>query len=451
MSISNRKETVLLFLGDIFFFLLALYATLIIRYGRFPSQDILLLHLTPFALLFLVWVLVFYIVGLYDKHTGILKGRLPTIILNAQIANSLLAVAFFYFIPYFGITPRTNLFLYLFISFGLILIWRSRGIEFLGIRRRQKALLIGSGEEMKELKDEVNSNNRYNLTFVSSVDLQEIDDLDIQEDIINKIYSEGITTVVVDLKNEKVERLLPHLYNLIFSRVHFIDIYRVYEDIFDRVPLSLLQYSWFLENISHEKASVLYDYLKRAMDVVLASLLSIPTLVIFPIVALAIKIEDGGPIFITQDRVGQNNKPVRIYKFRSMTGNDHGNYMGGQTTLQETRVGSFLRKARIDELPQLWSVFRGDLSLIGPRLELPALVKQYLVDVPYYNIRHLIKPGLSGWAQIYHEHHPHHGTAVRETKVKLSYDLYYIKNRSLMLDVKIALRTLNVLLSRSGA
>jgi lipopolysaccharide/colanic/teichoic acid biosynthesis glycosyltransferase len=116
-----------------------------------------------------------------------------------------------------------------------------------------------------------------------------------------------------------------------------------------------------------------------------------------------------------------------------------------------TRVGKFLRTTRIDELPQLWNVFRGDLSLIGPRPELPELVKLYEKEIPYYNIRHLLKPGLSGWAQLYHKNHPHYRPDVSETRVKLSYDLYYIKNRSLLLDLKIALKTIKTLLSRSGA
>ena len=115
-----------------------------------------------------------------------------------------------------------------------------------------------------------------------------------------------------------------------------------------------------------------------------------------------------------------------------------------------TRVGNYLRKTRIDELPQLWNVIRGDLSLIGPRPELPHFVELYDREIPYYNIRHLITPGLSGWAQTHHDQHPHHEADTTETKNKLSYDLYYIKNRSLMLDVKIALLTIRTLLSRSG-
>jgi len=210
-----------------------------------------------------------------------------------------------------------------------------------------------------------------------------------------------------------------------------------------------LRYNWFLENIS-TSPSPLYDFLKRLMDIILSFVLGIISLLAYPFVYIAIKFEDGGALFIIQERIGKNNQPIRIMKFRTMTGNDNGMYVSGVTTLRETRVGAFLRKTRIDELPQLWNVLQGHLSLIGPRPELPALVKKYEAEIPYYNIRHLIKPGLSGWAQIYHDNHPHHAEAVLATKEKLSYDLYYIENRSFFVDLKIALRTLQKLVSRSG-
>ena len=115
-----------------------------------------------------------------------------------------------------------------------------------------------------------------------------------------------------------------------------------------------------------------------------------------------------------------------------------------------TRVGNLLRKTRLDEFPQLWNVLKGDISLIGPRPEFPDAVKHYTDEIPYYNVRHLIKPGLSGWAQIYQEQHPHHGVDTFRTADKLSYDLYYIKNRSFLLDIKIALRTVKTLASIAG-
>jgi lipopolysaccharide/colanic/teichoic acid biosynthesis glycosyltransferase len=132
-----------------------------------------------------------------------------------------------------------------------------------------------------------------------------------------------------------------------------------------------------------------------------------------------------------------------------MTGSDEGEDVL-QSKHEVTKVGRFLRKTRLDELPQLWSVVRGDQSLIGPRPELPELVKHYAERIPYYNTRHLIKPGLSGWAQIHDYDVPRKGADVERTKRKLSYDLYYVKNRSLLLDVHVALKTIKALVSRSG-
>jgi len=447
--VSRKKEIFILLLGDILAFIIALYATLIIRYGEFPSKETFYEHLAPFAVLFVVWISTFFIAGLYNKHTLILKNKIASIILNAQVANTVMAVLFFYLIPYFGITPKTNLFIYLFFSFNFIVLWRMYGYEHLNIRKKQPALLIGSGDELKELKEEINNNTRYNLNLISSIDLEEIDGLDIRDEIVGKVYSEDVTDIIVDLHNEKVEQLLPHLYNLLFSRIRFVDMHKVYEDIFDRIPLSLVRYSWFLENISTTRRFT-YDALKRITDTVLGGMLGVLSLIVYPLVWLAILFDDSGSLFIVQPRIGKNNRMIYIIKFRSMLRNDNGVYTQTDKENRITRVGAFLRKTRIDELPQLWNVFLGDLSLVGPRPELPDLVKVYEREVPYYNVRHLIKPGLSGWAQLYHDNHPHHQSDVSETRVKLSYDLFYIKNRSFILDIKIALRTAAILLSRRG-
>ena len=447
MILSSKREPIILLLGDIVSFCVALWLTLLVRYFALPSSELWASHIVPFAILFIVWIVIFFIAGLYEKHTLILKSKLAATILNAQILNSALAAVFFYIIPYFGITPKTTLFIDLFISFALIQYWRLYIFPFFETKKREKALLIGSGSEMEELKAEVNDNSRYNLQFVSSVDLDSMNNIDFDGEVLSRIYSEGVHVIVADFKNEKVEALLPKLYNLIFSKVKFIDMHKVYEDIFDRIPLSLVKYGWFLENIS-TSVQKSYDIGKRLMDIVLSFVLGLLSLIFYPFVWIAIKIEDRGSLFFIQERVGQNNKIVKVVKFRSLA--EHSDEGGIAKDPKPTKVGQFVRKTRIDELPQLWNVFRGDLSMIGPRPEIPALVKLYEKEIPYYNIRHLIKPGLSGWAQIYHREHPHHSADTMETKNKLSYDLYYIKNRSITLDLKVALRTLKVLLSREG-
>jgi exopolysaccharide biosynthesis polyprenyl glycosylphosphotransferase len=451
--ISSRKETFFLMLGDVLCFYIALFAALFIRYQDIPNGRLLSIHLMPFTILFAIWILVFFIAGLYEKQTILLKKRLPGVIFNSQIANSILAALFFYALPGFQIAPKTNLFLVLALSFILIVYWRKRSQSLFVARKRESALLIASGSEMRELEREVSANPRYSFDFASAIDLDSVESVDVWHEIAKRISSRQYGMIVADFTSDKLMPLLPDLYHLLFTNVRFVEMHGLYEDIFNKIPLSLVRHSWFLENVSTEPKQI-YDALKRGMDVMLALILMVVTSPFYIAVWIAIKLDDRGPIFIVQERVGKGGVPIRIVKFRSMTMNDQGIYdsakNNGEGANAVTRVGGFLRRSRIDELPQLWNVLRGDLSLIGPRPELPALAAAYEKEIPYYNVRHLLKPGLSGWAQLYHDNHPHHEEAVQATREKLSYDLYYVKNRSFLLDLKIALRTVQTLLSRSG-
>ncbi len=448
MKVVNKKEPWLLLLGDIVIFTVSLWLSLLVRFGEAPSGQLFSDLLLPFSILFVIWCLVFFIAGLYEKHTILFKRRLPTRIINTQIFNSFLAVVFFYFVPYFGVTPKVILFIYIVISLTLISIWRIYGEKLFGLKVKEPAMILGRGPELSLLFQEVNNNPRYGLDFVSFFDLDRDNLSDFQKDIIGKINSSNISVVVLDLQNENLKKNLSYFYDLLFSKIRFVDINSLYEDIFDRVPLSLVGYNWFLENVSLSQ-NVAYDAFKRVTDAAFAFVLGLISLVFYPFIYLAIKLDDRGPVFIIQERIGKNNKLVRFIKFRTMSFNDNESTENKKDN-RITRVGGFLRKSRLDELPQLWNVWKGDLSLIGPRPELPALAKIYEKEVPYYNVRHLIPPGLSGWAQLYHENHPHQGANVEETKNKLSYDLYYVKNRSLGLDFKIALKTIMALLSRTG-
>ncbi|MDO8521180.1 MAG: exopolysaccharide biosynthesis polyprenyl glycosylphosphotransferase [bacterium] len=441
--LSNKREMLVLFLGDVLLFVAALWVAIFLRNLMGPPFQHFSQHIIPFSILFAAWVLVFYIASLYEPHTVVLKSRIPAIILNVQAVNSLIAVLFFYLIPYFGITPKVVLFLCLLISFVFISAWRVFGTRFLGLRHKEKAAIFGEGEEMHELYRVVNDNPLYPLRFVTSVDLTKLDGIDFESEVLERILSEEVSVIVVDSKNEHIAPILPRLYNLIFSHIRFVDQYRIYEDIFDKIPLSLIGYSWFLENVS-SRAHFGFDLFKRAMDIVLASALFILSLPLYPLIALGTAIFQSGPVFFRQERVGKGNHLMLLIKFRTMSTEDNAD----ERTV--TGYGEFLRKTRLDELPQLWNVLHGELSLIGPRPEIPELVHRYTTEIPYYSMRHLVTPGLSGWAQVHHDNHPHHHADVEETKQKLSYDLYYLKNRSLALDIKIALKTIKTLLSRTG-
>lgn len=447
MRFIGTRDTLILFLGDLLIFVLALYFSLSLRHFRLPSWPEITSHLLPFLILFLVWIVFFYIAGLYEKKTLLFRQSLPSLLFKTQTSNILTAVLFFYFIPYFGITPKSILFIYLVVSSSLIVLWRFYSYSLSRSREAEKAVIIGEDPEMQDVYQTISDSNRFSINFLRTISAQELVDNQEVVNLIEYINQQNITLVVIDLQNEKISNALPKLYRLLFNQVTFIDFQRLYMELFDRVPLSS-GYQWVLERLSIRQ-SLIYDSLKRFMDLVLATFLGIFTVLLLPLVALVIKLEDSGPVFIFQKRVGRNNRVIRIVKFRTMTTDDQ-----GKDDLKEknhiTKFGSFLRKTRIDELPQVWNVLKGDLSLIGPRPELPELVEQYEINIPYYTARHLVNPGLSGWAQIYHETPPKRDLDITETERKLSYDLFYLVNRSFWLDVSIALKTIKALLSRSG-
>lgn len=445
MKISNRRESLTLFAGDIFFLTLALYAMLFFRFMELPSDDLFMAHLSPFSLLFLATIFIFYVAGLYEKHTAILRSRLPHTILRAMVISSVVGVLFFYFVPYFGISPKTNLFIYLIISFLSILFWRLYFYSFLLPSRSAPAILISSGKEMEELSHEINRNGNYGLRFVSIVDIEKGSSEEIEKIVHETVKFNSASIIVIDLEHDKVRAILPSLYSLIFSGVRFVAMYKVYEDVFKRVPFSILQYNWFLENISTSPKFV-YDAFKRAVDIVLSFVGGVASLVVYPFVIAAIKLENKASLFIVQERVGRGGKKISVVKFGSMTTNDRGIWVKEKDD-RITRVGNILRKSRIDELPQLWNVLKGDLSLIGPRPDIYDLGQELAHTIPYYTVRSTIKPGLSGWAQISQEVPPQ---SLEETKMRLAYDLYYVKNRSILLDIRIIAKTVRTLLSRSG-
>jgi lipopolysaccharide/colanic/teichoic acid biosynthesis glycosyltransferase len=254
--------------------------------------------------------------------------------------------------------------------------------------------------------------------------------------------------IIADWGDPRVAHAFPDMYNFLAVGIRFFDAMQLYEEVFGRIPLSVLDERWFARNVSRHSYT-LYDSFKRAMDIAIALPSGILSLAAYPFVIAAIKLDDGGPIFIRQERIGQDGAVIYNYKFRSMQRNDLDLASASHRENKITRVGEVIRKTRLDELPQLWDVVMGRLSLIGPRPELPSGVALYEKEIPYYGVRHLVRPGLSGWAQLYGQH-AHHGIGIEETRNKFSYDLYYIKHRSLTLDLVIALKTIKKLLLRSG-
>jgi lipopolysaccharide/colanic/teichoic acid biosynthesis glycosyltransferase len=425
MIIGGRRASFLLFAGDIVAFGVSLYLTLWLRYATLPDTAMLEPYVVPFALLFALWVLVFYSAGLYNKRVALFPSRLPDALFKTQLANILFAALFFFLVPIFGIAPKTILALYLIVSLALVFFWRLSIYPRLSIRRsREQAALLVEGAEADDLFAEVNGNPRYGIEFCS-------------RDLASGAPA---TMVVVDRTNSDAV-FLGGLASTEKSLVAFEDLY---EEVFDRVPLSQLGRAWFRENVSPSD-SALYAAAKRFIDIVGGVIMGVVVVVLVPFIWLANRIEGPGPLFITQERFGRYGTLIKTYKFRSMTKNlaASGEWMHeGENRV--TKVGSFLRRTSLDEFPQFINILKGELSLIGPRNDILGLGKRLAEALPYYEARYRVKPGITGWAQINQQYEQGNVSpqSIEETKVRLAYDFYYLKHRSLGLDIIIALKTL---------
>ncbi len=215
-----------------------------------------------------------------------------------------------------------------------------------------------------------------------------------------------------------------------------------YEKYWSRMCLKVLSHGWPLETNFVLVQNSAYSAVKRLVDFVIATVALIILSPLLCLVSLAVRILDGRPVIYQQSRTGIHEKPFTLYKFRTMrNGSDLGNCYTSEGDSRITPLGVFLRKTRLDELPQLWNVLRGDMSIIGPRAEWVKLVEDYERQIPHYHFRHLVRPGITGWAQV---NYPY-GSSLDDTLQKLSYDLFYIRNFSLRLDAEVILKTLHVM------
>ena len=429
----------------------SVWITLTVRNGGVPSVESAVVHLTSFSILFIVWFVVYFLAGLYGRYTVLFRKQLPNVIFAAQAVNITIAALFFFLIPIFAITPKTVLVLYLFISTLFLYFWRVHMFPHILVRREIGAVLVGTGTELTDLAEEVNKDPLYPLEFRAIMHPELMDESVVKKTIRGLLKTESISAVVADMSDRSLDPLLRFIYDITFveGKAYFIDVRRLYQEIFERVPLSLIDDRWLLRYVSLSQNG-LYDTAKRGIDILFALTIGTVSLVLYPFIMLAIWLGDRGPCFIHQERVGQGGRAIRITKFRTMTGQDTGQQV--LASMQHvTPVGKFLRRTRLDELPQLWGVFTGSLSFIGPRPELPALVDEYRKHIEHYHLRHLVKPGISGWAQIKHHNHAHHAINTASAAEKLAYDLYYIKERSLWLDIYISALTLRTILFHKGS
>jgi exopolysaccharide biosynthesis polyprenyl glycosylphosphotransferase len=259
----------------------------------------------------------------------------------------------------------------------------------------------------------------------------------------------GIDQIV--LANPVQTRSLLNMLSICHERgIQVTPMFALYQDLTGRVPVSHLGRHWFVAMPAHVRTTArTYLIIKRLMDIVIAALVLLGALVIGPIIALAIRLDSPGPIFFIQTRVGRGGRPFKIVKFRSMKQNAEAKLGAVWATDDDpriTRVGRALRRSRLDEIPQMWNVLVGDMSIVGPRPERPEFEEKLEREIPFYRARRAVQPGLTGWAQVRHGY----GNTMHDALRKVEYDLYYIKNESLYLDLLIILRTVAVVLKLGG-
>ena len=438
-NIAMRSRTVLnilLFFGDILLFYLALYLTILLRYESNDVSRLWRLHLAPFTGVFLMWLFILAAGGIYEQR---LQWNMRSLdrILRLLGLGSIIALVIFYAFASTRITPKTNLVIDVALTAIFLVAWRYL-LYHLASRIQNKVLFLGKRREIDELKTFIKE--RPHLGFSIAPDYKNEGQLE------EYAHLQNVDIVVISEDHMKNPALIKTLYNLISQNVGFVDFPTFYENLTGKVPVSIISETWFLENLTENKKQFI-DGAKRFIDILLAVILLIPALILLPIVALFIKLESSGPIFFRQKRVGQHGRIFDFIKFRSMVKNAE-NLSGLKTGAEGrvTRIGKFLRKSYIDELGQIMNVLKGEMSFIGPRPERSEFVEILEKKVPFYRMRLLVRPGITGLAQVSMEY----DASVEDAQEKLQYDLYYIKNRSLLLDLSIMLKTIPTILSRSG-
>lgn len=440
MILRHTPRRLILIAIDTVVLLGSLYVALLFRNLSLVQEGQFISLVPAFSLIIATSLAIFYIYGLYDKPSLRLIRELRSRIVSSQILAGIAAVTYFYSLPSLGVAPKTILFLYVSVASVAMIVWRYYASIFVLKYRKQNSIIIGSGRSFHFLVDELSRNPHTGITLISVIDL---DTYNI-DNISTVLESTRPDSLIVDLRDPRIKQHFGSLYKHMWEGSAVYDIINVYEDVFDMVPLDVLNQEWIFRHINNARRM---QFIKRTLDIILSIPAFVVSLLIYPFVYLAIKIEDGGPILYSHTRIGRYGVPFTIYKIRSM---EHSTTNELNETKKITRVGNFIRKTRIDELPQLWNVLKGDVSLIGPRPESPKLVEEYSKTIPFYSMRHIVRPGLSGWAQIQQREAPKFGIDINQTSTKLAYDIYYLEHEDFWLDIAVILKTLKVLLSKSG-
>ncbi|MBI5206286.1 MAG: sugar transferase [Candidatus Firestonebacteria bacterium] len=448
------KKITLLFLGDIFLMLFAQYL-----------NDLLFLKFTPRPIpassdmLFItaIFCSIFYIFDLHDPNTNYKTLRFFTrFLITIIISSGITAIGFYlkFSLEYGRLIFFSNV-----IAIGfLTYLWRLfLNRYFRKLTPDKKIISVGAGRAGLTMYQTLKGRKYYNV----------IGFLDDDEKKIGKVMGSpqviGNTNLMNNIvRNRETDILIlaithqkkPEIFKIMLeAKMKGIDVYDMptfFEIVNGEVPVEHIKDSWFVyTEMSGVKIGIYNRHFKRIIDIFLSFSIIIISLPITFLTALLIELDSSGPIFYFQERLGLNNRIFKIIKFRSMEKNaeTNGAVWAQENDSRVTRVGNIIRKLRIDEIPQCWNVLKGDMSFIGPRPEREEFIEKLNKKIPYYSLRHYVRPGITGWAQV---NYPY-GASEEDALRKLQFDLYYIKNLSPLLDLHIFLKTIKVVLMSKGS
>ncbi len=424
-------------IGDVLLFYLALFSALMLRYTDFSfwpgsQTKVFLFH---FSIIHVFWLIFLFALDFYEiPPFKKIYEFLRNLVIFVFLAGSL-GVIYFYLKPQAVIAPKTILVLDVLIFSLFLSAWRYLFNKLLRTKNFKEKIII-AGDKLRldySLLEKIKESN-YEIAAFFDIS-QGIDEL---KEIIE---NNNVDTIVFSFNIYESKELCQQIFSNLPLELNFVSFNRFYETITGKIPLNTIDELWFLENISQAKRRT-YELAKRSFDVFFSIFGLVLTGIIFPFVALAVKIDSKGPILYSQKRVGLKEKEFNFYKFRTMItdAEEQGPQWASKDDPRITRVGKFLRITHLDEFPQFWNILKGELSFVGPRPERPEFVEKLKKEIPYYDIRHLIKPGFTGWAQIKYQY----GASVKEAEEKLSFDLFYIKNRSFFFDLAILFKTIQL-------
>lgn len=439
---------------------LALLCGVTIRFWNQPAELEAIVQFPDFAfrisMIVLIMLVSFYCGNLYSQTIGGRTWRQLFSLAHSLGVGCLILGIIYFFFPQLIIGRGVFLISFILMGLGVLTCRLTLDRVWNLAPARENFLILGTRNAAQAVAREL-ENRREDLNFrlAGFVSASEPGDPGVIEektlgplaDLQNLVARHKVSRIVVALENRRGTLPLHDLVTLRMRGVEIVDAPTALAALTGRVWLDLLQPSWFIFQSGFRRSSVTL-WLKRLVDVLLASIGFILTAPVMLIVAALVKLDSRGPALYRQTRVGLNGRHFELLKFRSMR-TDAEKYTGAQWAQQNdprvTRLGRFLRKFRLDELPQFVNILRGDMSFVGPRPERPVFVHQLKQVIPYYDERHFVRPGLTGWAQVEYNY----GASLEDAARKLEYDLFYLKNMSVMLDLLIVLKTVKVVLSGS--